>query len=150
MLVFAAVTVQAQARSIDVRGTLGYTTFIDENSVDHLFTGASVRYYLTTRLSVEPEFVFLYRDRNDKDVGFQANLAWDFRRPGQRVIPYVIGGVGGLKTYFPRFTTSDWMFSIGGGAKIYLNDRWFIAPEARVGLEPVVRLTVSIGYSWRP
>ena len=149
LLIVVVPALFAQAGSVDLRGTVGGTTFLDEDNVDHLFTGSSFRYYLTDRFSIEPEFVFLYRNRDDKDVGFQANAAWDFRRPGAKVVPYAIGGAGFLKTYFPFFTSTEWMYSGGGGAKIYLTDRWFIAPEARIGFEPIFRATVSIGYSWR-
>lgn len=144
----------AQRGSSDLRGTVGYATFIDEDPVDHLFTGASFRYYALSRLSVEPEFVFLYRDGTDKDVGFQVNAAWDFARPGARVVPYAIGGFGLLRTIFrfgqgPAFSTTDKMYNGGFGAKIYMNDHWFMAPEGRLGFEPILRLTVSVGYSWR-
>ena len=143
----------AQRGAVDARGTIGWTTFLDESSQSHLFTGGAVRYYLTDRFSVEPEVFFLYKDETDKDVGFQANVAYDFARRGSRVVPYVIGGVGVLKTYLKfgpsRFDTTEAVVSGGGGAKIYLNDRWFVAPEARLGLETIARVTVSLGYSWR-
>lgn len=144
----------AQRGTTDVRGTVGWTTFIDESAQGHLFTGAAVRYYVTSRLSVEPEFVYMYKDRTDKDVGFQANVAWDFGRPGSKVVPYVVGGVGVLRTIFkfgggPSFNTTETMLSGGFGAKIYLGKNLFIAPEGRLGYEPIIRATVSIGYSFR-
>jgi len=42
------------------------------------------------------------------------------------------------------FTT--WTASVGGGVKIFLTKRLFVAPEVRVGREPNVRGTVSVGY----
>jgi len=154
LFLFIAASALAQRGTTDVRGTVGYTTFIDESSQHHLFTGASVRHYLLTRLSVEPEFLFLYRNSSDKDVGFQVNVAYDFARPGSKVVPYVIGGGGLLTTFFrfggpANFTSTEGMVSGGFGAKVYLNNRWFIAPEARLGFEPIIRATVSLGYSWR-
>jgi hypothetical protein len=152
-IVFASASAYAQRGSSDLRGTVGYASFIDESSVDHLFTGMSFRHYLLPRLSLEPELVFLYRDNTDKDVGFQVNIVWDLRKPS-RVVPYAIGGIGLLHTILrpvegPAFSTTNKMYNGGFGVKVYINDRWFVAPEARIGFEPIVRFTASAGYSWR-
>jgi hypothetical protein len=141
-----------------LRGTVGYTTFIDESAQHHLFTGAAMRYYLTNKFSIEPEFLYLYRDSSDSDIGFQVNVARDFGRLGSKAVPYAVGGVGLLHTRFRfplgnglrnEFSTTEGLVSGGGGVKVYLNDRWFVAPEFRIGFETILRATVSIGYSWK-
>jgi hypothetical protein len=36
-------------------------------------------------------------------------------------------------------------FSFGGGARIMVNERWFVAPDYRMGWEPRWRIGVSVG-----
>jgi hypothetical protein len=148
----------AQRGSADLRGTVGYTTFLDESAQHHLHTGAAVRFYVLNKLSIEPEFLYLYKDSTDSDIGFQVNVARDFGKLGGKTVPYVVGGVGVLHTRlkFPlgnglrnEFSTTEGLVSGGVGVKVYLNDRWFVAPEFRLGFETILRATVSIGYSWR-
>ena len=141
----------AQRGAIDVKGSIGYVGFVDEGLGNHLHTGASARFYITNRFSVEPEFQYLYSDPGHYDIVFLPNVAWDFRKG--RVEPYVTGGVGVLSSHFrgfgPPSSSSSLFGQVGGGAKIYLTERWFIAPEARFGWEANIRFTVGIGYSFR-
>lgn len=128
--------------------------------IPHGLVGAAVRIYLTERISVEPEYLFLRHSENDQDQIFQANVAYDFVDPRKKFVPYGIIGVGGIKhrgryydndfvTGAPRvFDTSftTWTASAGVGLKIYLTRRLFVAPEVRIGREPNLRGTVSVGY----
>ena len=140
----------AQRGTIDVKGSVGYTGFPDEGWIHHLQTGASARFYLTRKFSIEPEFQYLHHS-NHYDTVFLPNVSWDFRKG--RVEPYVTGGVGVLTNHFrgfgPSTSSSSWFVQAGGGAKIYIRGRWFVAPEARIGWEANARLTVGIGYSFR-
>lgn len=145
----------------EVKGTVGGSTFGD-GEVPHGVFGGSVRFYVTRRLSVEPEFLYMYHSRNDKDFIFQPNLAFDITDPTGRFVPYVIGGAGvlhhrarfvgtDLSTFPPRpfdvrISSTTWTASVGAGVKIFVTDRVFIAPEARVGREPTLRGTFSVGY----
>lgn len=47
--------------------------------------------------------------------------------------------------FTPTFFSNEVFLQIGGGAKIYLNDTWFVSPEARIGWEPHLRLSVGLG-----
>ena len=49
----------------------------------------------------------------------------------------------------PTFFGNEIFLQTGGGAKIYLNDTWFVSPEARIGWEPHIRLTIGVGYTFR-
>ena len=121
-----------------------------------------MRFYFTHRLSVEPEVLYMYHSRNDKDFVVQPNLAFDLTNPTGRFVPYLIGGAG-LLHHRGQFTTVDftspvprtitvttskntWTASGGAGIKMFITDRLFVAPEARIGREPVLRGTVSVGY----
>ncbi len=71
--------------------------------------------------------------------------AFDLRRPGGRATPYVSGGRGALWSrqltgagYYSSATTT---WSVG--ARIFLTDRLFLAPEARFGIEPLIRVSAA-------
>jgi|GEM_PF-948440 len=133
---------------------------VDDVDLEHTLVGAAVRVYVTKRLSIEPEYVYMRRSDNDHDQIVQPNVAYDFTDPTKRVVVYGIAGTGVLyhkSTYFstdfvtgaPRvfdksFTT--WTASAGGGVKIFLTKRLFVSPEIRVGHEPAFRATINAGY----
>ena len=136
----------------------GSATFGDD--IEHTLYGGAVRVYLTERLSIEPEYLYLRHSDNDQDQLVQPNVAVDFTDPTKRFVAYGIAGVGVLHhkgrffgsdfvTGAPRvFDTSftTWTASVGGGVKIFLTKRLFVSPELRVGREPTVRGTINVGY----
>ena len=135
---------------MELRGTVGYSNFLDEGPLHHLVTGGSARFYVTNRVAVEPEFLFMYRSRQDIDLQVIPNLVFEFTKRESRFQPYAIGGVGlqrhrGL-TGIGYYWSNSWTGSAGIGTKIFLSDRLYVAPEFRLGLEPIVRITGSIGY----
>lgn len=144
----------------EVRGTVGFADFTEFGELRHTVVGGSLRLYLTRRLSVEPELLYMRRNRQDEDYVIVPHIAFDLRDPRARVVPYVIGGVGLLhhRGRFNRLTSTGivedtvtsntWSANGGAGVKIYLTDRLFVAPDVRVGWEPVLRGTVSIGYTF--
>jgi hypothetical protein len=100
------------------------------------------------------------RSSNDEDYIFQPNVVYEFKTPEPRVIPYLIGGVGvlrhksvfrgsdfvtGAPVTFDRSVTT-WTASAGAGLKVFVSKYVFVAPEARLGSEPILRGTVSVGY----
>lgn len=91
----------------------------------------------------------MYRSKRDRDFVFLPNLVWEFRR-GKRIVPYLIGGVG-LLHHKETWDHSDWSSSAriaegGFGTKVFLKPRMFIAPEVRIGWEPHIRVTATLGY----
>ena len=128
--------------------------------IPHGLVGGAVRFYVTKRLSIEPEYLYLRHAEDDQDQIFQPNVAYDFTDPRKRFVAYGIAGVGALH-HKGRFLGNDfvtgapvlfdtsfttWTASVGGGVKIFLTDRFFISPEVRVGREPSVRGTINVGY----
>lgn len=142
----------------EVKAIVGGASFGEE--IPHGVVGGAVRIYLSPRISLEPEFLYMRHSRNDQDFLFQPNIAVDLTQPNGRIVPYVIAGIGVINnrsrfsgqdfdTGAPReFDTSftSWTASAGGGVKIFLTDRFFISPEVRVGREPSVRGTINVGY----
>ena len=143
----------------EVKGTAGGALF-GEGEVPHVLVGGSFRFYVTRRISVEPEFLYLRHSENDEDYIVQPNVAVDLREPNKKVVPYLIGGVGAIhhratfhffdsNTGGPRpfdVSSTTWTASAGVGVRIFVTDRVFVSPETRVGREPTVRATVSVGY----
>jgi hypothetical protein len=126
---------------------------------DHTTVGASVRAYVTKRLSIEPEYLYLWHGENDQDQLVQPNVAYDFTDPTKRAVLYGIAGAGVLhhkgrfvdtdftgttRVFDTSFTT--WTASVGGGVKIFVTDRLFVSPEFRVGRQPTIRATINVGY----
>lgn len=132
--------------------TSGYASFVDEDLVDHWLVGVSARVYLTPRFGLEPEFRYMRQSSFDQDYVLQLNLLYDLRKPGNAVVPYLVGGVGFLtnRQKFPHisraFTNTELTSSGGVGVKFFLNDRIFIAPEFRLGWEPLLQVTGSVGF----
>ena len=128
---------EPQAGAMEVRGTIGYSNFLDEEPLHHLVTGGSARFYVTKRLAVEPEFLFMYRSSRDIDFQFIPNVVFDFTKRESRFQPYAIGGVGLQRhrelTGTGYYWSNSWTGSAGIGTKIFLSDRLYVAPEFRWG-----------------
>jgi hypothetical protein len=142
------------AAAIDIVG--GYAGFIDEALVDHAVVSTTVRYYLTRRVSIGPELVYMVGPGDDRDLFLTGNLVFDFlgaaapRSPA--VIPYVVVG-GGLMRHSNRFggrTSSgvEGAWTAGGGVRIRVTDRVYAIGEFRVGWEPHVRTTGGVSVLW--
>lgn len=121
----------------------GSATFGDD--IEHKLVGGAVRVYLTERLSIEPEYLYLRHSDNDQDHLVQPNVVVDFTDPTKRFVAYGIAGAGVLH-HKGRFPFTTWTASVGGGVKIFLTKRLFVSPELRVGREPTVRGTINVGY----
>lgn len=141
-------------------GKVIFGSAVFNEDIEHTIVGASVRVYVTKRLSIEPEYLYLRHSDRDQDQLVQPNVAYDFTDPTKRVVAYGIAGAGVLHhrgrflgndfvTGAPRvFNTSftTWTASAGGGLKIFLTKRLFVSPEVRVGRQPTLRGTINVGY----
>ena len=148
-LLAAAVVTPAQKLPVHVAGGLGYATFIDESDQSHVTAGGSARFYLTRRNAIEPELLYLYRNAADKDLILQVNYVRDLGQARGRAVPYVIGGVGFLWGFRPRFTETTGTLAGGFGVRIFGGNRFFVSPEVRFGTEPILRMQVSLGWASR-
>lgn len=138
---------------VEVKGILGDTVFLDDSAEHHLHVGGAVRFYVWKRLSIEPEFQYLRGSRDHYDIVFLPNVAYDFASRTSQIVPYVIGGLGVLRSttkFEPRsFSGKDYHVSGGGGVKLFLSGNWFLAPEVRIGASPHIRYTFAVGYAWK-
>ncbi len=150
LLLLIAASTGLLAQRADVRGTFGAAAFPDNGRHWHVLAGGSARLYVTPKFAIEPEVLYAYRDRFDKDLLFLPNLVYEFGNPdsNRRAVPYLIGGAGLIHGIRPLNSFNEGSASAGAGVKVFLNDRVFIAPEARLGWAPNLRFTVSVGYAF--
>lgn len=164
LLIVGVVPVSAQQLTPPkVEGKVTFGTAIFDNDSEHKVVGGAVRYYLTERLSIESEYLYMHHSEIDQDHLIQPNIAIDITNPRKRFVAYAIAGAGVLHhrgRFFGRdFTTgaprvfdvslNSFTASAGGGVKIFVTDRLFVSPEVRVGREPTFRATVNVGYVFR-
>jgi hypothetical protein len=145
----------AQERpAIALESSLGWAGFVDNSTKHHGVLGAGARFYLTPRLAVGPEVVYMPGPNDNRVFILTGNLTFDFLRSGNTgpppLNPYLVAG-GGLFQHRDElrrgtFTSNEAAFTVGGGLRVFLNDRVYIAPEVRVGWELHLRTTVAIGF----
>jgi hypothetical protein len=151
---------QQQLTRPKVEGKVIFGGAVFGEDLKHTLVGGAVRAYVTKRWSIEPEYLYLRRSKDDQDNLVQMNVAYDFTDPTKRVVPYLIGGAGVLhnrgRVFRSDFVTgapfvreikfTTWTASAGGGLKIFLTNRLFVSPELRLGREPNFRATINVGY----
>ncbi len=158
LLMLGAASASAQDRPPPIiEAVTGYAGFVDENWIDRTMIGAGARVFVTSRIAIGPEYVYLHGARDEHDWTLTGNATIDLlveRGPARRrVVPYITVGGGYLRqtTQIPRgpYTSAEGTLSGGLGARIALGQRFFVAPEFRMGYEPEVRIGVTIGIRGR-
>ena len=51
----------------------GYAGFADDATIDHAIAGVAARVYLTPRLAIGPEAVYMWGPRSDRDLYLTGN-----------------------------------------------------------------------------
>jgi hypothetical protein len=136
---------------IDLSG--GWAGFPDESTIGHSMGGGSARFYLTPRLSVGPELVYMIGPGTDRDLFVTGNVIYEWpmlvsgRSP--RVMPFVLasGGYMRHRNRFGAFVAHTGAVVGGGGVRVRITDRVSAGPDLRFGLELHLRVggTVTIG-----
>src|SRR4029434_3828349 len=116
----------------------GWAGFVDNATIHHAVFGGAARFYLTPRISVGPEFVYMVGPDDDRDLMWTGNLIFDVLRPidnrPRRIMPYLLAGGGVFQhrdRFFSRtFTATEGMFTGGGGVRLFLTRSLYVAPEA--------------------
>ena len=143
-----------------VEGKVIFGSALFGEDLEHKLVGGAVRAYVTKRLSIEPEYLYLRRSKDDQDHLGQISVAYDFTDPTKRLVAYGIAGAGVLhnrgRVFRSDFVTgapsvreisfTTWTASAGGGLKIFVTKRLFVSPELRLGREPTFRATINVGY----
>jgi hypothetical protein len=143
-----------------IEAVVGSAGFIDSPWIHRTMLGAGARVYVSPRIAIGPEFVYLASDtEGEHDLTLTGNLTFDLTRSNdtRRIVPYLAIGGGLLRqteivgsgpgsTTLRSFTSSEGTISGGIGARIGLGRHFFVAPEFRMGWEPETRFCVTIGF----
>ena len=149
----AAPRADAQQRFVtSLEVAAGWVGFPDDGLVEERLVGGAARVQITPRISVGPEIAHL-AGSNHSHLIITANVTVDLRvddgAASARVTPFIVAGAGAFRTSerFPNgtFTSTEGSFTAGGGARVRLSDRVYVAGEARVGWETHVRLQAALG-----
>lgn len=137
-----------------IEAVTGYAGFVDEDWIDRTMIGAGGRVFVTRRIAIGPEYVYLRGAGDEHDWTLTGNATIDLlaeRGPARRrVVPYIAVGGGYLSQTTlvgtGPYRSAEGTFSAGIGARIALGQRFFVAPEFRMGWEPEMRIGVMIGF----
>ena len=138
-----------------VEVSAGYAGFVDESLIGHVLFGGSGRWYLTPRVSVGPEVVYMVGPDADRDLFVTGNVTFDLRRTPpagrRRVMPYVVVG-GGFFQHRDRFGPASFVsyegaFTGGGGVRAWTSPATYVAGEVRVGWEGHIRYSGHFGIA---
>ena len=132
---------------------VGPMLFADDGIVTETMVGGAGRYYLSPRIAVGPEIVWV-DGSNHSHLIITGNLTFDVfgesanGRP--RVTPFLVAG-GGLyqtreQTGTGPYTSSEGTFTAGGGVRAFLSESLYAAGEARVGWELHLRFDGIVGW----
>lgn len=142
---------QAESGRVVAEGIAGWGGFIDEQWIDHLTIGGGVRARVTPRIALGPEVLYLRGPAGDRDLTLSGIVTIDLLGGGsaRRIAPYVVFGGGYLRstqlTGTGPFTSGAGTVSGGGGVRIAVGERWFVAPEMRIGFQPELRIGAAVG-----
>jgi opacity protein-like surface antigen len=134
--------------------TVGWVGFVDDATVHERLVAAGVRWYVSPRVSLGPEISYMVGPRTLRDLLVTGNVVFDFvtprtGAPARPITPYLVAGAGifshGQKFAGRTFRSNEGGFTGGGGARIRISDRVYVAPEFRIGWEMHVRAAVTLG-----
>jgi hypothetical protein len=136
----------------DLKLVIGTSAFLDEEiPYDHFLAGASMRFGITKRFSIEPQFLYIKGPCCERDYTLTGNISYDLLTAPLYTV-YAVAGAG-LIRHVERFQSGDfsvneWTVNGGLGVRLHITDRFFIAPEFRFGWEPLLSTQVGLGYSF--
>jgi len=127
----------------------GWVGFADDGVVSEAMVGGAARWYLTPRLGVGPEFLYI-NGSNHSHLVLTGNVTFDILPETEsRVIPFVVAGAGMFQTRETflngDFNTTEGAFTAGGGVRALVSDRVTVGIDARIGWELHVRVNGFVG-----
>src|SRR5262245_55472097 len=149
----------AFAQTVDVRPApavevlAGYAGFVDDATIDHMIVGGAARIYVTPRVAVGPELVYMRGPNSDRDLFLTGTLTFDGLSPDagrpRRVTPFLVAG-GGFFQHSDRvgafdFTSYEGAFTAGGGVRGWVSDRVYAFGDVRFGWELHARVNAGVG-----
>jgi opacity protein-like surface antigen len=129
----------------------GYAGFIDDATIGHGVVGVGAGWVVAPRLAIGPELLYMIGPDNDRDLFVLGVARIGLRRFREPVVPFLTVG-GGLMRHSDRFngvsfSGTEGAFIAGGGVRLDLSPRVYIAPEFAIGWEPHWRASLSVGVA---
>ena len=133
----------------------GWVGFADDGVVSEGMVGGTVRWYVSPRVSVGPEALFMAGSNHSHFV-LTGNVTFDLLSPmnGQppAITPFVVVG-GGLfqtrETFRQEpFTSTEGAFTAGGGVRARAGDRVTFGVDTRLGWELHLRVNGFVGVKF--
>ena len=150
-MVLIGLRLEAQPRSAELRFHVGTGAFYDSSK--QLSAGASYRHYFGQRgWAIEPEYS-LMTERGHQDHMLVLNAVKDLTLPSRKAVLYMLmgAGVNFHRKDTPYAVERSWAvmtFGWGMGLKVRVSDRFFIAPQFRIG-DPM-KWSINFGFArWR-
>ena len=147
LIVLMGLQLRAQSRSAEPRVHIGSATFWEASQ--HISAGASYRHYFGNRgWAIEPEYSFM-TEGSHQDHMLIMNVVKDLTSPSRKAVLYMImgGGIAFSNLQEERFRGFLGGLGWGMGVKIWTSDRFFIAPQFRIGREPRFRVSFYAGLA---
>lgn len=130
---------------------IGQAWFIDDSALRHDVLGIGVSRPISSRFRLKATLTHMRGPGEDRDWLLVGHTSFDIVKdlPARPVVPFIALGIGAM-----RHTNTDYGRDIGGigptvlltaGLRVRVGDRWFIAPEAGLGLEAHTRAGITIG-----
>jgi hypothetical protein len=134
---------------------VGWVGFADDGIVSETLAGGTARWYLTPRIGVGPEVVYIHGD-NHSHLVVTGNLTWDLVSPAngrlRQITPYLVAGGGLFRTresfFSGPFTSNEGAFTVGGGVRTLVSETMTAGVDVRVGWETHVRVNGFIGFGF--
>lgn len=131
----------------------GWAGFADEGLIHHGVIGAGVEWIATRHLAVGAEIHHAIGPGADRDLFALGVVRIGVLPFSRAIVPFVTAGAG-LMRHSDRFFTgtaasTEGALVVGGGVRLRLSPRVYVAPEAEIGWEPHVRVGVTAGITLR-
>ncbi len=158
----------AQSSRVDLRAHWGYLYRLDDSPPEAWAGGGSVTAAVGPRLRVGLEVLHAnlfgkYDSYKQRARLFHPMVEYEFLS-NSRFRPFMVIGIGYTQyrswlsdpraRFDPSLPERRWEtqgrihYTAGLGARLFLTKRLFLAPEVRIGLVPVLRSTVSVGFAF--
>ena len=130
----------------------GWVGFADDGVVSETMFGGAARWYVSPRVSLGPEAIYIAGDNHSHFV-LTGNATFDLLRPingrSRPITPFLTIGGGLFQTSenfnSETFRSSEGAFTAGGGVRVAAGDRVTLGLDARIGWELHVRVNGLVG-----
>jgi len=155
-LVFLPVCAIAQDRpSPAAEFSAGWVGFADDGIVSEGMVGGAVRWYVSPRVGVGPEVLFIAGSNHSHFV-LTGNVTVDLLSPvngrPRAITPFVLAGGGLFRTRETfrngPFTSTEGAFTAGGGVRARPGDHVTFGVDARIGWELHLRVNGFVGVQF--